>query len=169
MKKLLSEKRGFTLTELLIALAISSMLLVSLVMIFSVTAGGINKSKEKADLTALATNLGEIITNEINYIYCENDAPAGYTLSSDSLSFSKTNTATVSITTETHTGERGTVDVLCINGEPVFDPDYYKACSLSLAFSFSSADNVFTVVLGFSGRATHTATITVKPLSLEMK
>lgn len=159
VKALLKSRRGVTLTELLVTLAILAILLPSItVALFSVW-DSFSRTKNMADLNILSANLENSITNQLAYGY--NAQVLSDAKSTNYIQFEKYGSESVRL--DTRIPEDENISVLYMNGRPLYDVSYYNGISTSALFEEN--DNLITVTLNFSGRIDYTTNFTVKPLS----
>ncbi len=123
------------MVELVAAMVLSTMFLAIMCSEAFFSLRSIAEAKEQADAASLASNISEVLQNEIAYAY----SPSAINITSSGIAFSKSDMTNCVITTipvdlSNGAGEE-IINILQINGNNVFDAKFYKRCSLTLNFT----------------------------------
>ncbi len=157
-KALLKSRKGVTLSEVLVTVAILAIILPSVMSALFSELEVFSKTKTAADLSVLSTNLENSIVNQLAFGYnTEVDAGGSY------VEFEKYGAETVKLDTRPTGADN--ISILYVNGSPLYDVSYYNGISTTASFTQDVTSKLITVVLSFSGRVDKETTFTVKPLS----
>ncbi len=136
--------------ELIIGMAIFAIFMVCIITVLGPILNTYAQAKEFADESVLASNLSDEITNELAYALKLTDVGA------DFVSF------------ETYGSDPVKLEVvngyLVKNGINVYDPKYYKGCTIALVFDYDTGSEVFDIHLTVTGKTQFAKDFTVKPI-----
>lgn len=137
MKRILKNRKGMTLIELLIGMLIFSIIMAAVSSVFAPTLRVYYSAIELAECNSLLNSLSAEILHDISRAEKKSDGSAGITASSTSILIHR-KTGTIEYGTKVY-GASGKL-LLTRNGTPVLGEQFYKGKSLILSFRNPDAD-----------------------------
>lgn len=141
VSRAINNKKGMTLIELIVSMAIFAIFAMSLLLIVGPTLSNFARSKELSDAIALSTNIESVLANEISLAKAITVDPNG-----TSIVVEKYNGVKVRFESDVTSG------ILLKNGEPYFDVKFYNGNFMSLKFAYNDTADVYTIDLTLEGR-----------------
>ena len=137
LRKTIGNKNGFTLTELLIGMLITAIMGTAIVSLFIYITNTFSGFRKEADANIILMNLNDRISNDVFYadeIECpETDVLVLKTYDGKILEYTAK---------PVDESDENSINVLYLNGSPVFGKQYYEGNSLFLTFEKINGNTV---------------------------